>query len=68
MPSLLNFSNSSKFEEFNLKDIEVLVNGEGQHWFKQTHDGKFLEIKDNRTLLNVLEKCEILTRQELILI
>ena len=42
MSSLLNVSNSNKYEEFNLRDIEILVNGEGQHWFKQPHVGKFL--------------------------
>ena len=43
--SLLNvFNGSSKSEESNLKDTEVLVNDEGQHWFKRTHVGKFLGI------------------------
>ena len=41
MSSLLNVSNSSKSEEFNLKDIEVLVNGEEQQWFKRAQVGKF---------------------------
>ena len=61
MLSLLNFSNSSKLEEFNLKDIEVPVNGEGEDLFKWAHVRKFLGIKDIWTSLNGLEKCEILT-------
>ena len=44
MPSsLLNVSNASnKPEEFGLKDIEVLVDSEGENWFKRTYAGKFL--------------------------
>ena len=67
MSSVLNVSNAiSKSEEFSLKDIEVFVNCEEQNWFKRAHEGKFLGIEDIRTSLNALEKCEILTRQELI--
>ena len=64
----MNVSNdaSRKSEEFSLKNIEVFVDSEEQKWFKQAHVGKFLAIEDIRTLLNGLEKCEILTRQELI--
>ena len=39
--SLLNASSSSKSEEFNLKDIEVLVDSKQQHWFKRSNVGKF---------------------------
>ena len=39
--SLLNASSSSKSEEFNLKDIEVLVDSKEQHWFKWDHIGNF---------------------------
>ena len=35
--SLLNASSNSKSDEFNLKDIEVLVHGKEQSWFKQAH-------------------------------
>ena len=64
----MNVSNdaSRKSEEFSIKNIEVFVDCEEQKWFKQAHVGKFLAIEDIRTLLNGLEKCEILTRQELI--
>ena len=62
MSSLLNVSN----EEFNLNDIEVLVDIKEQNWFKRTHVSKFLGIEDIWTSLNGLEKCEILTRQELV--
>ena len=45
MSSLLNVSNdSSKPEEFNLNDIEVLVDSEEQNWFKMAHVVKFLGI------------------------
>ena len=40
MSSLLNVSNaSSKSEELNLKDIEVLANSKEQNWFKRAHIG-----------------------------
>ena len=40
---MLNASNGSgKPEEFNLKDIEVIVNGKEQNWFRRAHVGKFL--------------------------
>ena len=61
--SFLNLSNtSSKSEDFNLKDIEVLVDSEEQNWFKRAPIGKSLGIEDIKTSLNGLEKCEILTR------
>ena len=66
MSFVLNVSNAnSKSEEFSLKDIEVLVDSEEQNWFKRTHVGIYLEIENIRTSLNDLEKCEMLTRQEL---
>ena len=68
MSSVLNVSNAiSKSEELSIKDIEVFVDSEEQNWFKRAHVGKLLGIEDIRTSLNGLEKCEILTRQELIL-
>ena len=42
--SLLNTSNSSKAEEFSLKDIEVLKDSKKQPWFKRAHVGKCLEL------------------------
>ena len=67
MSSVLNVSNAiSKSEELSIKDIEVFVDSEEQNWFKRAHVGKLLGIEDIRTSLNGLEKCEILTRQELI--
>ena len=43
MSSLLNVSNASnKPEEFSLNDIEVIVDSEGENWFKRAHVGKFL--------------------------
>ena len=45
MSSLLNVSNvSSKPEEFNLCDIEVVVDSGEQHWFKRAHIGWYLGI------------------------
>ena len=64
---MLNVSNdSSKPEEFSLKDVEVFVDSEEQNWFKRAHVGTFLGIEDIQTSLNGLEKCKILTRQKLI--
>ena len=43
MSSLLNvFNDSSRPEEFNLNDIEVLVENKEQNLFKRAHVGKFL--------------------------
>ena len=40
---LLNVSNdSSKPEEFSIKDIEMLADNKGQNWFKRAHVGNFL--------------------------
>ena len=65
--SLLNVSNdSSKSEEFSLNDIEVLVDNKEENWFKRADVGKFLGIEDIWTSLNGLEKCKMITRQELI--
>ena len=67
MSSLLIVSNAnSKSEEFSLKDIEVSVDSEEQNWFQRAHVGKFLGIENIRTSLNDLDKCEMLTRQELV--
>ena len=64
MSSLLNVTNSRKSEKFKLKDIEVLVDGKEQPWFKRAQIGIFFGIEDIQTSLNGLEKCEMLTRQE----
>ena len=42
MTSLLNFSDGSKSEEFNLKDIEVLFDNKEHNWFRTAYVGKFL--------------------------
>ena len=45
MSSLLHVSNdSSKPEEFSLKDIEGIVDSEEQNWFKRAHIGQYLGI------------------------
>ena len=61
MSSLLN--DSSKPQEFSLKDIEVFVDSKEQNWFKQAHVEKFLGKEDIWASLNGLEKCEMFTRQ-----
>ena len=67
MSSVLNISNAnSKPEEFSLNDIEMLVDSEEQNWIKRAHVAKSLGLKNIRTSLNDLDKCEILTKQELI--
>ena len=59
MSSLLNVSNDNKPEEFNLNDIEVLVDSEGENWFKRAHVGKFLG------LAKILMSVEGLDTQEM---
>ena len=68
MPSALNISNdaSKKPEQFNLKDIGVFVDSEEENWFKRTQVGNFLGLRHNDTSVEGLDKCEILTRQELV--
>ena len=67
MSFVINVSNAnSKLEKFSLKDIKLFLDSKEQNWFKQTHVGKFLGIENIRTSLNGLEKCEMLTRQELV--
>ena len=67
MPSVLSVSNeSSKSEEFSPKDIKNFLDNEDQNWVKRTHVGNFLGLEIIRKLLNRLEKCGILTKQELI--
>ena len=62
---MLNVSNaSSKSEEFSLKDIEVLVDGEEQNWFKRTHAGKFLGLPQIEKLLVCLDECKIRARND----
>ena len=57
MSSVLNVSNdSSKPQEFSIKDIVMFVNSEEQNWFKRIHVGKFLGLEDIRTSLNGLKK------------
>ena len=40
--SLLNVSSSNYSEEFNLKDIEVLIDDKEQPRIKQTHIGRYI--------------------------
>ena len=66
MSSLLNVSNgSSKSEEFNFKDIEVLVDSEEQNWFKRAQVGNFLGLKHIDTSVGGLDKCEMPTRNDI---
>ena len=57
MSSVLSVSNgNSKSKEFNLSNIEVLVDREEQNWFKQAHVGKFLGLKHIDTSMGHLDK------------
>ena len=63
MSSVLNVSNgSSKSEEFNLNDIEVLVDSQEQNWFKRAHVGKFLGLEKILMSVKGLDDCEMPTR------
>ena len=42
--SLLNDAVYRKPEEFNLDDIEVIVDKKEQNWFKRAHIGRYLGI------------------------
>ena len=53
-------------EQFSLKDSVVFIDSEKQNWFKRAHVGKCLAKKNIWTSLNELEKCKMLTRQELV--
>ena len=66
--SLLNVSNdvSSRPEGLSLKNVEVFIDSEEQNWLKRAHVGRFSELEDIQTSLNGLEKCEMLTGQELV--
>ena len=67
MSSVLNVSDDAgnKPEEFSLKDIEVVVDSEEQNWFKRAHVGKSLNLKHIDTLVTGLDKCEMLTRNDI---
>ena len=57
MTSVLNVSNGkSKSKEFNLKDIEVLVDSKEQNWFKWANVEKFLGLKHIDTSVGGLDK------------
>ena len=57
MSSVLNVSHgSSKSEEFNLNNIEVLVDSKGQNWFKRAQILKFLGLKHIDTSVGGLDK------------
>ena len=54
MSSVLNVSNGKReSKEFNLKDIEVLVDSKEQNWFKRANVGKFLGLKHIDTSVGV---------------
>ena len=66
MSSVLNVSSgSSKSEEFNLNNIEVLVDSEEENWFKRIHIGIFLGLKHNDTSVGDLDKCEMPNRNNI---
>ena len=66
MSSVLSISNvSSKSEEFNHNDIEVLVDREEQKWFKQVQVGKFLGLRHIDMSKEGLDKCEMLARNDI---
>ena len=65
MSSQLSSISSSRFDELNLEDIKMFVNGKKQHWFKRGYAGKSFGMDDIQTSLNGLEKYEMLTRQDL---
>ena len=66
MSSVLNVSHgSSKSEEFNLNNIEVLVDSKGQNWFKRAQILKFLGLKHIDTSVGGLDKCEMPTRNDI---
>ena len=66
MSSVLNVSSgSSKSEEFNLNNIEVLVDSEEENWFKRVHIEKFLGLKHNDTSVGGLDKCEMPNRNDI---
>ena len=67
MSSVLNVSDDAgnKPEEFSLKDIEVVVDSEEQNWFKRAHVGKSLNLKHIDTSVTGLDKCEMLTRNDI---
>ena len=60
MSSLLSVSNTSnEYEEFSLKDIEVLVDSDGENWFKGAHIRRYLG------LAKILMSVEGLDTQEM---
>ena len=55
LSSLSNVSNASnKSEEFSLNDIEVVVDGKEQNWFKRAHLGKCSGIRNIRRSMTKL--------------
>ena len=62
MSSVSNVSeDNSRSEEFSLKNIEELVDSEGQNWFKKAYVGKFLGLRYTDTSVGSLDKCEMLS-------
>ena len=54
---------SSKSEEFNLNNIEVLVDSEEQKWFKRAQVKTSLGLR--QTSVEGLDKCEMLARNDI---
>ena len=64
MSSVSNVSeDNSRSEEFSLKNIEELVDSEGQNWFKKAYVGKFLGLRYTDTSVGSLDKCEMLSKR-----
>ena len=62
MSSVSNVSeDNSRSEEFSLKNIEELVDSEGQNWFKKAYVRKFLGLRYTDTSVGSLDKCEMLS-------
>ena len=60
MSSVSNVSeDNSRSEEFSLKNIEELVDSEGQNWFKKAYVGKFLGLRYTDTSVGSLDKWEM---------
>ena len=66
LSSLLNVSyGSSKSVEFNLNDIEVLVDRKEQNWFKRAHIGRYLGITHLISSIGKLPEEDVRSRSSL---
>ena len=63
---MLNICNAnSKPKEFTIKDVEKIKDSHQQNWFKRVHVGKCLGLKHTDTSVEGLDKCEMLTRNDI---